>query len=222
MTAAHARSLQRDRAGDAGRRGRVYAAVMKRLLALAILVALALPAAAQQRATLEQLSAYINSIDSAAARFKQVNADGSTSSGVLYIDRPGRARFEYDPPNADTLVVAGAGAVAVFDGRGRPEKYPLAQTPLNLILARNVDLTRATPITGIGTHRGMTIVEARDRDKPEHGSIRLYFETAPMRLAEWLITAQSGEKTRIILGPFQPQPNLSRFLFDIDYIERNR
>lgn len=195
---------------------------MKRILApLALLLALALPAAAQQRASLEELSAYINTIDSAAARFQQVNGDGSTSSGVLYIDRPGRARFEYDPPNEDTLVVAGAGAVAIFDGRGRPEQYPLSRTPLNLILARNVDLTKATPITGIGTHRGMTIVEARDRKNPQYGSIRLYFETSPMRLAEWLITSESGEQTRIILGPFQNQ-NLSRFLFDIDRIAGQR
>lgn len=192
------------------------------LLVLSLLLLSALPAAAQQRATLEQLSAYINTIDSAAARFEQINGDGSKSAGILYIDRPGRARFEYAPPNQDTLVVAGQGGVAVFDGRGRPEKFPLARTPLNLILARNIDLTKARMITGIGTHRGMTIVEAQDRSHPEYGSIRLYFETNPMRLAEWLITSQSGEKTRVILGPFQNKPNLSRFLFDIDYIERER
>jgi len=192
------------------------------LIVLSLLLLSALPAAAQQRATLEQLSAYINTIDSAAARFEQVNGDGSKSQGILYIDRPGRARFEYAPPNQDTLVVAGAGAVAVFDGRGRPEQFPLARTPLNLILARNIDLTKARMITGIGTHRGMTIVEAQDRNHPEYGSIRLYFETSPMRLAEWLITSESGEKTRVILGPFQNKPNLSRFLFDIDYIQRER
>jgi outer membrane lipoprotein-sorting protein len=196
---------------------------MKRILTLLpLLLCLALPGQAQQRASLEALSAYINTIDSAAARFQQTNADGSTSNGVLYIKRPGQARFEYDPPNQDTLVVAGAGAVAVFDGRGRPEQFPLARTPLNLILQRNIDLTKAKMITGIGTHRGMTIVEAQDPGNPQYGSIRLYFETNPMRLAEWLITAESGEKTRVVLGLFQNQPNLSRFLFDIDYIERQR
>lgn len=196
-----------------------------RILLAVLAATIAGPALSQQRASLEQLSAYVNTIDQAAARFSQVNGDGSKSSGLLYIDRPGKARFEYDPPNDDALVVAGGGQVAVFDGRasGEPVQYPLRQTPLNLILARNVDLTKASMITGIGTHRGMTIVEAQDRQHPEYGSIRLYFETSPqIRLAEWLITAQSGEQTRVILGPFQKQAKLSNFLFDINYIKQNR
>lgn len=192
---------------------------------LAVLLVLASgPLLATERASLDQLSGYLNTIDAATARFTQINADGTRSQGTMYIDRPGKARFEYDPPDDDALMVASGGQVAIFDGRasGRPEQYPLRRTPLNVILARNVDLSRASMITGIGTHRDMTIVEASDREHPEYGKIRLYFETAPLRLAEWLILAESGEETRVILEPFAAQDRLSPFLFDISYISDER
>jgi len=198
---------------------------MFRLLLLMVLIALGATAThAQDRASLERLSAYLNSIDAAATRFRQINADGSVSTGILYIDRPGRARFEYEAPDDGTLVVVGNSTVGVFDGAAdnRADTYPLSQTPLKLILAGDVDLTRATPITGIGTHRGMTIVEAQDRDRAELGKIRLYFETGPIRLAEWLITSETGEETRVVLEPLQPRSGLPRSLFDIAGIERSR
>src|SRR6056297_3348450 len=198
---------------------------MFRLLLLMVLIALGATAThAQDSASLEQLSAYLNSIDAAATRFRQINADGSVSTGILYIDRPGRARFEYEAPDDGTLVVVGNSTVGVFDGAAdnRADTYPLSQTPLKLILAGDVDLTRATPITVIGTHRGMTIVEAQDRDRAELGKIRLYFETGPIRLAEWLITSETGEETRVVLEPLQPRSGLPRSLFDIAGIERSR
>ena len=73
----------------------------------------------------------------------QINADGSLSTGSLFIKRPGRVRFEYDPPN-DALVLAAGGQLAIFDPNGNdvPESYPLSKTPLSLILAENINLSR--------------------------------------------------------------------------------
>ncbi|MEM1130327.1 MAG: outer membrane lipoprotein carrier protein LolA [Pseudomonadota bacterium] len=196
---------------------------MKRLLFIFLALSLAVPAEAA-RLSLQEISGYINSIDTAKARFVQHNSDGSRSGGTLTIDRPGKARFEYDPPNQETLVLVGGGQVAVFDGRasGQPEQYPLRQTPLNLILGRGVDLTRARLVTGIGEHRGQTIIEAQDSKNPEYGKIRLYFEENPIRLSEWIVFSQSGEQTRVVLEPFQDPGDLSLFLFDITGETRRR
>lgn len=196
---------------------------MTRILALLAALLLAAPAFAE-KASLQELSAYLNSIRTVEADFTQVNADGSQSKGKLYIQRPGRVRFEYAPPNDETLVVASGGTLAVFDGRasGKPEKYPLNKTPLNLILSRNVDLTRVSMVTGHGEENGRTIVQAQDPDHPEYGRIYLYFDRNPLRLTEWLIVSETGEQTRVKLGPLTPRPDFSGFLFDISYIERNR
>lgn len=195
---------------------------MKHLIAL-LFVLHSAPAFAD-RLSLVEVSNYLNTIKTAQAGFTQYNSDGSKSSGDLFIKRPGRARFEYDAPNEETLVLAGGGQVAVFDGRssGRPEQYPLRRTPLNLILARKVDLTRNHMVTGHGEHRDRTIVEARDPDHPEYGSIRLFFDNSPVRLSEWIISSESGEKTRVVLEPFQNTSGFSPFLFDISHETRQR
>ncbi|TDL85027.1 LolA family protein [Meridianimarinicoccus aquatilis] len=196
---------------------------MKTILALALLIAPALPATAE-RLSLPVLSEYMEEIGEAEAKFTQINANGSRLTGTLYIKRPGRIRFEYDPPQEDTLVIAGGGQIAVFDGRGSgaPEQFPLRRTPLGIILDRDIDLTRERMVTGHGEQNGRTIVQAQDPDHPEYGRIYLYFDNNPIRLAEWMIVADTGEKTRTLLEPLQPRNDLSEFLFSIQFETEDR
>lgn len=190
---------------------------MRHLIAALALCLAALPAAADERLSLPALSDYLDTITEAEARFTQVNADGSRLTGTLFIKRPGRIRFEYDPPQEDTLVLASGGQIAVFDGRasGTPEQFPLRRTPLGIILARDIDLTRARMVTGHGMDAGRTVVQAQDPDNPEYGRIYLYFEHDPVRLSEWLIVSGSGEQTRTRLEPFQPRNDLGDVMFSI-------
>lgn len=196
---------------------------MKFILAVALLILPALPATAE-RLSLPVLSDYMETIGEAQAKFTQINANGSRLSGTLYIKRPGRIRFEYDPPQEDTLVIAGGGQIAVFDGRGSgtPEQFPLRRTPLGIILDRDIDLTRERMVTGHGEQNGRTIVQAQDPDHPEYGRIYLYFENDPIRLAEWMIISDTGEKTRTLLDPLQPRDDLSEFLFSIQFETEDR
>ena len=62
---------------------------------------------------IDALSTYLDGLRTVKAKFTQINADGSLTTGSLYIKRPGRVRFEYDPPN-DALVLAAGGQLAIF------------------------------------------------------------------------------------------------------------
>ena len=196
---------------------------MIRLLALSLAVCVPAGAVAE-RLSLPALSEYLNTITQAEARFTQVGADGSRLDGTLYIKRPGRIRFEYDPPQDDTLVLASGGQIAVFDGRARggPEQFPLRRTPLGIILARDIDLTRARMVTGHGEEGGRTVVQAQDPDNPQYGRIYLYFEPDPVRLSEWLIVSEGGEQTRTRLEPFTPRDDLGDAMFSIPFEAERR
>jgi outer membrane lipoprotein-sorting protein len=182
----------------------------------------ALPVRAQEKLSLAAISAHLNGITTAEAPFTQLNADGSRSTGRLFIRRPGRMRFEYDPPE-QALVVAGGGMVAIFDGRSneQAEQYPIRRTPLHLILADRVDLTRARMVVGHDLDGTATTVTAQDPERPEEGTIRLMFEDAPVRLTGWVITDSAGYETTTVLGGMTTGMTLSPFLFDITY-EQNR
>ncbi len=192
-----------------------------RLLALTAAFSLlaALPALAQQ-IPLNTLSGYLNKLTSAEGSFTQINADGTISTGTIYLRRPGKVRFEYNPPE-QALVMANNGTVVVFDRKlgGEPESYPLNRTPLGLILARNVDLSRANMVVAHGFDGTATTVTAQDPEHPEYGSIQLKFTANPTELRQWIITDDSGSQTTVILGALE-RKQLANRLFNIES-ERN-
>ncbi|MBM7065968.1 outer membrane lipoprotein carrier protein LolA [Actibacterium sp. 188UL27-1] len=189
--------------------------MIKALAAIALWTALAMPALAQ-KIPLNELSSYLNGLETAKSTFTQVNEDGTISTGTIYIRRPGRVRFEYDPPD-NNLVIAGGGQVAVFDPKSNvpPEQYPLKRTPLNLILERNVNLGRAKMVTGHSQDDAKTLVRAQDPEHPEYGNIQLVFTANPTELRQWIITDDSGTQTTVILGELEKGINMQPSLFSI-------
>jgi outer membrane lipoprotein-sorting protein len=180
-----------------------------------------LPALAQAQAAgpipLVELSSYFNAFRTAEADFTQINPDGTLATGRLMIHRPGRVRFEYDPPERN-LVLASGGSVSVFDARSNvePSVYPLNRTPLNLILAARVDLTRARMVVGHVAEGPTTVVVAQDPDFPETGQIRLVFSAQPTELRQWVVTDDSGRETTVILGALRTGGSLPPALFDVE------
>lgn len=185
------------------------------ILAPLALLALGLPAKAAP-IPLADLSAYLNGLTTVETDFTQVNSDGTIATGKLFIRRPGRVRFEYAPPDT-SLVIAGGQQVAVFDGKSNqpPEQYPLARTPLNLILAANIDLGRARMVVGHRQVENTTRVIAQDPENPGYGTIELVFTAAPVELRQWIITDDMGTQTTVILGDMKKGGAMPASYFDI-------
>ena len=199
--------------------------ITRRLCLLAVPLALAgfaaTPSLAQQL-SLAQVSSYLNSFTSAEGEFTQINADGTISTGTVYIKRPSRVRFEYNPPE-ESLVVASGGQVAIFDPRSDtgPDRYPLSQTPLKIILERNVDLTRTNMVTGHTSDGTTTTVTAQDSENPEYGSIQMVYTSSPIELRQWIVTDDTGQQTTVILGDLVKDGNVPDILFNIQREMRN-
>lgn len=172
---------------------------------------------AAEQLSLAEISNYLNSITTVKTDFTQINDDGSISTGILYIRRPGRMRFEYNPPE-QALVIAAASAVVIIDNKSNepPETYPLNKTPLSLILGRNIDLTRANMVENARFDGTSTTVKARDPERPETGFIELTFTDTPAELRQWTIYDNGGGKTTVILGAFETGMSLPNTLFDAD------
>ena len=84
------------------------------------------------RADIARIEAYLTGLRSLKARFLQVSSNGGTSEGVVWLERPGRMRFQYDPPSP-FLLVANYGIVVFTDRQLRQtSNIPLSQTPLML------------------------------------------------------------------------------------------
>ena len=166
--------------------------------------------------SLAELSNYLNGLGTVSSDFTQVNGDGTIATGKLFIRRPGRVRFEYAPPDK-SLVIAGGSQVAIFDEKSNqpPEQYPLARTPLNLILAANIDLGRARMVVGHKQVENTTRVVAQDPENPGYGTIELVFTASPVELRQWIITDDAGSQTTVILGEMKKGGSIPASYFDI-------
>lgn len=182
----------------------------------AIIAAMAVAEPASAKISLADLSRYLNDLKTVRGAFTQINADGTLTTGTLYLNRPGRMRFEYDPPDS-SLVMAGGGRVAIFDPKSNtpPEQFPLRRTPLGIILQRNVDLGRTGMVVAHRDNGNTTSIVAQDPENPEYGNIELVFSPDPIQLRQWIITGQGGDQVTVILGETAEGVRLSASLFDI-------
>ena len=183
---------------------------------------LASPVAAE-KISLNEISSYFNAMTTAEAQFSQITDTGETSTGRLFIRRPGRIRFEYDPPEA-TLVVVGGGHVAVFDPKSRDEplRFPLRHSPLNLVLEREVDLAQRDMVVAHFEVESQTAVTLQDPENPDYGFIQLIFNDNPVQLDQWVVQDNSGGQTHIILDSLTEGGKLSNMLFNIQHEMRKR
>jgi outer membrane lipoprotein-sorting protein len=183
-------------------------------LAAAALASPALAALApDDQALVDKATAYLQSLDEARGRFVQTDAQGRTTQGTFYMQRPGKARFEYDPPSGMVVVSDGA-AVTVADSRLMTfNRYPLGATPLSLFLARNIRLDRGVTITGVERMPGGFAITARDGKKQTAGQLALTFADNPMQLTAWAVTDAQGRTTRVALQGLERTSGLDRALF---------
>lgn len=159
----------------------------------------ALALAPADQTMVDQAVAYLQGLPSAKGRFVQTDPRGSVSKGVIYMQRPGRARFEYDAPSS-LLVVSDGKVVSVADKRLKTvNRYFLSQTPLKLFLADEIRLDRGVAVTRVNRLTDGFEITAQDRVGKTRGQIVLTFSDAPMQLLGWKITDARNAETQVRL-----------------------
>lgn len=175
-----------------------------RLITVVAAASLATPAAlAQQTAPLKAVEQSLAATTSMTARFTQADGRGRSQSGTLSLKRPGKIRFEYG---------AGANMLLVGDGRnltfvdyevGQKSAWPIARSPLAVLLSPQPNLARIARIEP-QANPNVVIVRARDARRPEFGTLLLAFSrngSAPggLMLEGWTAIDAQNKRTTIKL-----------------------
>ena len=151
-------------------------------------------------ADLTRISNYLNGIGTMQGTFVQVGPDGDLSEGLFYMRRPGRIRFEYQPPNP-ALIVADGFWVGVYDTLDNTlDRFPLSETPLDLLLRDRVDLRKEGAIQRIERSAGQLRIVAIDPEAPDQGSITMVFNDNPLELTQWIVVDSQGLATTVALS----------------------
>lgn len=198
------------------RRQLIAVAAAGALLPAAALAATPAPSpalSAEDQALVDKAVAYLQGLGEAKGRFTQTDARGAVTTGELFLKRPGKARFAYDPP-AGLLVVSDGGRVIVSDSRLNTfTAYPLGATPLSLFLAKTIRLDKGVQVTRVSRAADGFSITARDGKRETAGQITLTFRDNPMSLMAWTVADAQGHTTQIRITGLQPTSGLDPALF---------
>lgn len=165
-----------------------------------------------------EIENYLNAIQTLEADIIQISSNGAVETGTLKIKKPGKMRFEYDPP-ARHLVMASGILFVIIDKKStaEPQRYLTAQTPIGYLLDENINLNENSALKDISIKGAHTNLSFYDHDNPAAGQLEVVFSQEPLILKEWTITNYSGEKTRVLLEKLIINKPISKKLFNIGH-----
>ncbi len=178
----------------------------------------AAPGTAQDKADIARVEAYLNGLKTLKAHFTQVAGDGQISEGTAWLERPGKMRFQYDPP-APFLLIAGHGVLTFNDSAlKQTSNIPLSRTPLGILLAENVVLSGAVTVTSVQRLPGQLQVTLVRTETPGDGSLTLIFADQPLALRQWTVVDAQRRETHVTLSNVQLGGTFNPALFEQIYV----
>jgi len=228
--------MQGNRRSAAGRPARALVAAALPILLLALLIAL--PGAAaraqgdgaaasgqsteqtaatgdgEEAETLARLLDYLNRIDTMKSRFVQVSSNGAYAEGDLYLDRPGRMRFEYDAPHPALLIANGV-TLLYYDRELQQATFlPLWETPLWFLIREDIDLEEGVELQAIERRAATIRVTLQLSEDGNEGQVTLVFADRPVSLHSWEIEDAQGIMTQVALVNPDFGAEVERSLFE--------
>jgi len=166
---------------------------------------------------LSKIEYSLNKVRSLKATFIQRGPEGNVDEGTIFLERPGKIRFEYTNGNP-ILVVSDGDMLSFVDYEVKQvSRWPIDKTPLTILVDDQIDLKdKDIEIPEIIRFAGLIKISILQPDQQDQGHITLIFEESTMELKSWEVIDVQGYTTRIAL--LNPEYNVTvgedRFTFE--------
>jgi outer membrane lipoprotein-sorting protein len=172
----------------------------------------------KQRAIIRRVDHYLSSVQHLEGNFVQVGPDGRRSKGEFYISKPGKVRFEYDPPSPTEIIADGESVVVRDRKLATQDVYPLSQTPLRFLLADHVNLLKDTNLVAVSADDVFVTVVVEEKNALVGTSrLMIMFSAKDMQLKQWTVTDPQGYDTTVAVYNLDTSAKPDPGLFRIDY-----
>jgi len=174
------------------------------LAPIALVATVAAPAPAATSGELKAVEASLAATQSMTADFLQTDGKGRQMAGTLSLKRPGKIRFAYGG-GVNMLLVANGQTLSFIDyDVGQKSSWPIAKSPLAVLLSPNPDLGRIARIMP-SESPNVVVVRARDARRPEFGTLVMAFQRAGdapggLRLEGWTAIDAQNKRTSVRLS----------------------
>jgi outer membrane lipoprotein-sorting protein len=175
----------------------------------------------QQRQLLDRISLYLSSVQTLVGNFVQIAPDGSRTEGTFYIQKPGKVRFEYNPPSPIDVIADGSSVAVRNRDLATQDLWPLSQTPLRYLLADHIDLLRDTDVVSVSSDDKYITVTIEEKQVVVGTSrLLIMFDAKDLTLKQWTVTDPQGLDTTVAVYNLNLSTRPDPTLFVINY-ERN-
>ena len=176
---------------------------------------------AKQRALVDRVSAYLTGVQTLIGDFVQVGPDGGRTEGQFYIQKPGKVRFEYNPPAKIDVIADGQSVVVRDRNLATQDLYPLSQTPLRFLLSDRIDLMKDTNVVSVSADDVfVTVVIEEKQVLIGTNRLMLMFGSKDFQLRQWTVTDPQGYDTTVAVYNLDITKKPDPGMFKITY-ERN-
>ena len=187
---------------------------------LVIIYGVATPAHAELKEdpqeTLFRVEKYLSTLHSLRAKFQQVAPDGGLASGIFYLERPGKMRWQYDPP-VPVLMLSNGSVLTFIDFElEQVSRVPLSSTLAGFITKEIISFKDpAIRIVDMGIGAGSVRISLVQRESPGDGMLTLHFDDQnSLVLRRMVITDAAGQTTDVQLKDAQFNLALDDSLFE--------
>ena len=176
-------------------------------------VAVAARLTAQDKVDLKRVEDYLERLSTLKSRFLQTSSNGNVASGKLFISRPGKLRFEYDPPASILMISDGTFLIYIDKDLDQVTHIFLKSTPVNFLVREDIRMDGDITVTKITRSRGLLRLTIRDTDEPGKGSMTLIFADKPLALRKWTVIDAQNIRTNVMLAGVETGMRLDPRLF---------
>lgn len=147
--------------------------------------------------------------------FVQFGPRGEQTGGKFYIERPGKLRFNYDPPANFKVTADGSSLVLENTKLKTADVYPLSKTPLKLLLDTQIDLS-GNKVRSVKEEPDLTTIQLADKSLFGDSTITMMFDPATYALRQWTITDAQGKDTTVMIFNVEEGVRFDPSVFAID------
>jgi outer membrane lipoprotein-sorting protein len=175
----------------------------------------------KQRALVAKVSNYLSGVQTLVGDFVQVGPDGRRTEGQFFIQKPGKVRFEYNPPSPVEVIADGKSVVVRDRNLATQQLWPLSQTPLRFLLSDHIDLMRDTNLVSVSADDTfVTIVIEETHTLVGTSRLMLMVGAKDFQLRQWTVTDPQGFDTTVAVYNLDTTKKPDPDLFTIPFTER--
>ena len=154
---------------------------------------------AEDKANIARVERYFNGITSMRSSFLQASSTGLVARGTVWLRRPGRMRFEYEPPSP--VLITSDGILITYQDieLQQTNQIPLFTSPLAVLVDERVEFGYQLVVEAVESQSNVLRLRVRQRDEPDQGHVTLVFQDNPLALKQWTIVDAQQVSVKVAL-----------------------